>query len=216
MRSQRQLNRDVTWYEQRRCWRFKYRDPQTGARRFINCNPGKFEQAGIHLDDPGIVRKQTKRSFALARQLQARFFESLPYAGPQTTEAATPTLTAAIESYFGLFDHHAPSYGRTLRFIFAEFRDVTGDKPFDQIDDGDLKAYERHLTRRNLSRTTIRSYIKQVGMLLHFGLRKGWLRQDPRLTYRLPREELKAPNPLTDVELDAFFSWAWERKPHLA
>jgi integrase len=53
-------------------------------------------------------------------------------------------------------------------------------------------------------------------MLFHFAVKKGWLTQDPRLTYRLPKEELKEPNPFTSDELAAFFKWAWATKPHLA
>ncbi len=41
-------------------------------------------------------------------------------------------------------------------------------------------------------------------MLPRFGIRKGWLKADPRLTYRLPREHLRAPNPFSDDELEAF------------
>jgi hypothetical protein len=40
-----------------------------------------------------------------------------------------------------------------------------------------------------------RLHVRQLSMLVQFGVRKGWIREDPRLTYRLPREEVPDPNP---------------------
>ena len=40
----------------------------------------------------------------------------------------------------------------------------------------------------------------QVGMLVNFARKKSWLKQDPRLTYKPPKEELKDPNPFSDDE----------------
>lgn len=233
MTTRRQFNDAITWFGQRRCWRFKYRDPETGGRKFINCNQRQYERAGLAVDDPDVLRVKGPDSLELARRLQARVQATLPAVvlpesavAPAPAESPPPpasapacaalTVTGAIDAYFALYDHHAPTYGKTLRFIFEQFRDVVGDKPFGDVDDGDIKAYERHLSGRELSRTSVRSYIKQLGMLVNFAVRKGWLAHDPRLTYRLPRECLKAPNPMSDDELSAFFAWAWGTKPHLA
>jgi hypothetical protein len=39
----------------------------------------------------------------------------------------------------------------------------------------------------------------------NFALKKGWIRQDPRLTYKPPKEELK--DPFTDDELKRVFEF---------
>ncbi len=71
----------------------------------------------------------------------------------------------------------------------------------------ELKALERRLAGRGLANASGRSCFAQVGMLLNFALKKGWMKVDPRATYRKPREQLKDPNPLTDDELTKFFDF---------
>src|SRR5688572_24633336 len=128
VRAQRQLNDSITWFAERRVWRFKYRDPFTGERKFINCNAAKFAEAGIDLPDADVIRKKTKTAQAFARQLQTAFHESLRAVQPATFETTTPTVTAAIQRYFELYDQQAPSYRDGLRKIFEEFARVADDK----------------------------------------------------------------------------------------
>jgi integrase len=109
VRALRDVSDEILWYAQRGHWRFAYRDPYDGARRFLNCLPDRFEIAGIPLPSPDVVRRPTEE----ARRLCVRLKDEL----------------------------------------------------------------------------------------------MGWLKSDPRATYRKPKEELRDPNPFTDAELEAFFGF---------
>lgn len=204
-RAPRTVSDRLLWFAQGRCFRFAYRHPATGERAFILCNPGKFEQAGIAIPNPEIVRKKTKVAEDLCRELQRQFLASLASLRPETLTVEAPTISKAAATYLAIYDSQASGYHKTLKAIFAEFEKTIGDKPVDRITDEDLKAYERRIAKR-CGRASVRSYVKQLSMLLHFCVRKGWIKQDPRATYRLPREESKAPNPFTAAELKAFFA----------
>ena len=65
------------WFEARSCWRFPFRDPRDGKRRFLFCTPGKFRVADIDLDSEDVVRRKSNVSEGLARRLQTRFLNSL-------------------------------------------------------------------------------------------------------------------------------------------
>jgi integrase len=203
-RIERVLSTDVWWYAQRRVWRFPYRDPATRARKFMNCTPARFVAAGIHLPDPQIVRKPTKTAENLARELQRRLLAALPSVAITPIAPSPPRLSEAIERFHAMYDDRDAGYAKTLRAICAEFLDTVGDKPVERVTDEDLKAYERRIAKR-LCRASVRSYLRQLAMLIEFCVRKGWIREDPRLTYRVPREELRDPNPFNDEELRRFF-----------
>ena len=200
------------WFDARSCWRFPYRDPRDGKRRFIFCTPDKYRLAEIDLDSDDVLRRKTKVSEGLAKRLQTRFLNSLACWEPEPDDSSVPDLSHAIELYFALYDAQSPGYRKTLRAIFEEFRDTVGDKPIDRVTDEDLKFFERHLAKR-VGRTSVRSYMRQLGMLIHFAVKKGWIRQDPRLTYKLPKEELAIPNPFSMDELTRFFEIAREPVP---
>lgn len=219
MQATRELTSKIYWFKERFCWRFPYRDPTTHERKFLFCTADKFAKAGIDLPFPDVVRKNTQSALGYCQRLQDVFLRGLnaiepqpeptPIAAlaiadpPRTMPDAVPTLSAAIEAYFDLYSK-SPSYEKGLRAIFGDFTKVVGDRPLDAIRDTDLKLYERHLAGR-VGRTSVRSYLRQLGMLIHFGVRKGWIRLDPRLTYKLPKEELKEPDPFSKEELAKFF-----------
>jgi integrase len=204
IKAERQLSLDLWWYAQRECWRFPYRDPFTRERKFLNCTADRFEEAGIPLPDPTVVRKATKTAQNLAKQLQTVFLRSLRAVRPETFEQATPMLSVAIEKFHALGDDRVAGYRSTLRTICQEFLEVAGDKSVDRITDEDLKAYQNRITPR-LVLVSVRSYLRQLGMFIEFACRKGWIRADPRLTFRVPREEIRDPDPLTDDDVKAFF-----------
>jgi integrase len=206
-RTLREISDALLWFEQRSCWRFAYRDPFSLERKFFFCVPDKFHQLGIPLHDPDLVRKPTKLARELCTKLRRTFLEGLRGARPNVFAAEAPSITEAIEEYFRLYTEQAEGYRTSLRKIFTEFATAAGNKQVDEIRDADLKAYEVRLAKRGLARTTVRSYLAQAGMLINFAVKKGWLRQDPRLTYKPPREELKDPNPFTDDELKRFFEF---------
>jgi integrase len=206
VRALRDVSDEILWYAQRGHWRFAYRDPYDGARRFLNCLPDRFEIAGIPLPSPDVVRRPTEEARRLCARLKDEFMATLREARPEALETA-PVVSEVANRYFDLYDGQTPGYRASLRAIFSEFADAASDKPVDELDDVDLKNFERGLAARGLSNASIRSYLAQVGMLLNFALKKGWLRSDPRATYRKPKEELRDPNPFTDAELEAFFGF---------
>lgn len=207
----RELSDAVLWYAHGRCFRFAYRDAYTKERRFLNCLPEKFRVAGILLPNDAVVRKNTDTARDFAERLRTVFLRSLAAIVPETAIETVPTISGAIEAYFDLFEQ-SPGYRKTLRWVFETFRDIAHDKPMDHIRDTDLKSVERHFAK-TCSRTTVRSYMKQVSMLLGFSQKKGWIRCDPRLTYRLPKEELVEPNPFTPVEVALFFETVRTKGP---
>jgi site-specific recombinase XerD len=206
-RTLREISDAILWYEARSCWRFAYRDPFTLERKFAFCLPDKFRELGVPLPDAGVIRKPTKLAQDLCAKFRRAFLDGLRDARPDPGAPEAPSITAAIEEYFRLYTEQNPGYREQLQAIFAEFATTAGDKAIDEVRDVDLKAYEVRLTNRGLARTTVRSYIRQVGMLVNFAVKKGWIRQDPRLTYKLPKEELKDPNPFSDDELKRFFDF---------
>lgn len=210
-RSLRAVSAAVLWYAQRKIWRFAYRDPFTSERKFIFCTPDKFAAAGIVITDESVVRKHTKYAESLAKKLQAAFLASLGQVQALPPLPEVITVSAAAETYFALYDQQSPGYRGSLKTIFREFMLVSGDKPIAEVADTDFKAFERRLTDRGLANATVRSNIAQLGMLFNFAMKKGWLKQDPRLTYRRPKEDLKEPDPFTEQELEAFF--AFVRQP---
>jgi site-specific recombinase XerD len=209
MRALRELSDRVYWFEERKVWRFPYRDPATRARKFLNCSAARFRRAGIPLTSPDVVRKPTKTAEVLAEKLRVAFLASLNVATTVETFTASgpPTISDAIEAYFALYEQKSPSYRASLRAIFGEFLTAVGNKPIESVADLDFKTYEKGLARRGLANATQRSYIAQVGMLFHFAHKKGWIKQDPRLTYRPPKEELHDPNPMNDDDVKAFFDF---------
>jgi integrase len=122
-------------------------------------------------------------------------------------QSATPKISAAIETYFALYEQRSPGYRVSLRRIFKEFVAAASDKPIDTVTDLDFKTYEKRLASRGLANATQRTYIAQAGMLFHFAHKKGWLKRDPRVAYRPPKEELHDPNPMDDDALKAFFGF---------
>jgi site-specific recombinase XerD len=209
MRALRELSDRVYWFAQRGCWRFPYRDPCTRERKFLNCTADRFERAGISLANAETIRKQTKTAEQLAERLRTAFLASLNIATTVETFTASgpPTLSHAIAAYFALYEQKSPSYRASLRAIFGEFLTAVGNKPIESVTDLDFKTYEKGLAQRSLTNATQRSYIAQVGMLFHFAHKKGWIKQDPRITYRPPKEKLHDPNPMNDDEIRAFFDF---------
>lgn len=207
----RTLSDKIYWFAHGKCFRFPYRDPYSGKRKFLNCTPDRFASAGIHLPSSDIVRMRTKTAEDLARKLRDAFMRSLTTIKPGAAPEEVPMLSAAIEKFFELRDQSA-GYRKTLRYIFNEFKDTIGDRRMDQIRDEDLKAFERRIAKR-CGRTTTRAYLKQLGMLIHFALRKGWIRNDPRVGYKLPREKLTEPNPFSKDDLKRFFEVCKTRGP---
>ncbi len=207
-RALRPITGEVWWFAARRVWRFPYRDPFTHERKFMNCVPEKYADAGIAIPNEETVRKPTKTAEHLARQLRDAFLRSLASARPETFEAGPPTLSKAIDTFFELYgERQAPAYRKSLGAIFREFAGVAGDKAVDLVSDLDFKRYEKKLFARGCRNSGVCSKMKQLSMLFHFATRKGWLKQDPRLTYRRPKEELPEPNPFTDDEVKAFFEF---------
>ena len=202
-RAPRTVSDSLLWFPHGQCWRFAFRNPITNQRQFMNCVPGKFAQAGIALPNPDVVKKRTKVAEDLCRDLQRVFLASLPNLRPETVAAEVPTISKAADSFVLVRDGGDPGYMNTLKTIFAEFEKTVGDKPVERITDEDLKAFERRLARR-CGRVTVRAYMKQLFMLINFCVRKGWIRQDPRVTYRLPREEAISPDPYTLDEVKTF------------
>lgn len=203
-RALREISDAMLWFEQRSCWRFAYRDPFSLERKFVMCVPEKFQELGVPLADPMIVRRPTKLAMEHCAKLQRAFLDGLRQVRPETFETATPTLSVAIEKFHAMYDHRAPSYKAGLRAICGEFLEAVGDKPMDRITDEDLKAYERRIAQR-VCTTSVRSYLRQLAMFIQFAVRKGWIKEDPRLTFRMPREEIRDPNPFTDDELAKYF-----------
>ena len=203
-RAPRELSNTLEWFPSRSCFRFKFRDPHTQKVRYLYCTASKFDDAGIDLPSADAVRKNTKKAKGLARRLQTVFLHSLARLTPQPVGSGAPTLSEAAAHYFQLYNQSA-DYRATLRRIFAEFTEVVGDKPCDKLQDHDLKRFELVLADR-VGPVSVRSYIRQLGMLINFIVKKGWVRVDPRLTYRLPRETQTAPNPFSLDELKRFFA----------
>ena len=110
-RAARPLNTEITWFDQRRCYRFKYRDPFTGERKFINANAGQFEAAGIPLPDPEIVRKPTKTALTLAKQLQISFYASLQAVRPESFAASAPMISGAFDQTSAVAFRLSPALG---------------------------------------------------------------------------------------------------------
>lgn len=203
-RAPRQLTHSLEWFPAKRCFRFRFRDPFTGKRKYLYCTPGRFEQAGIALSNPEAVRKQTKKAEALASKLRTTFLASLGSVRPPAEgDQRPPVLSRACDEYFSLYSQ-SPRYRASLKRLFEEFREVVGDKRFDRVTDKDLKAFEESLAQR-VQRVTVRSYMRQLFMLINFACKKQWVLRDPRLTYRLPKEELKEPDPFSQDELEQFF-----------
>lgn len=207
----REISDEILWYAHGRCFRFAYRDVYSKERRFLNCLPEKFRVAGILLPHDSVVRKNTDTARDYAEKLQAAFLKSLAAIVPETVIETVPTINGAIEKYFELFDQ-SPGYRKTLRWVFETFRDVVGDKPMNHVRDVDLKAVERHFAK-TCRRTTLRSYLKQISMLIGFSQKQGWIIRDPRATYRMPKEELIEPNPFTPEEVALFFATVRTKGP---
>jgi len=204
-RTPRDLSRRVQWIPEKACYRFKYRDPFSGKPKLLYCVPERFREAGIPLEDPAVVRKPTKHAEALVKRLQGLFLASLGSVRLNRGMTDAPTISAAIEDYFRLYTKQSPGYRATLRRIFEEFQEIVGDKPVDQIVNHDLSAFEEHLGGR-LGVVSVRSYIRQLSMLITYCWKNGWIRKDPRATYRLPKETPKDPNPFSRDELEKFFA----------
>ena len=204
MRALREISEAVLWFEARSCWRFAYRDPFTLERKFVMCVPDKFREFGIPLASPDVVRRPTKLAQDLCCKLRRAFLDGLRQVTPVPSEPAVPLLSEAVEKFHAIGDHRNPGYQATLRAICGEFLDTVGDKSVDRLIDEDLKAYERRISQR-VGRVTVRSYLRQLAMFVEYAVRKGWLRSDPRLTFRMPREVIRDPDPFTEDEIARFF-----------
>jgi integrase len=209
-RTPRELSLKLQWFPARRCFRFKYRDPHNGKPKLFYCVPDRFRQERIPLANPDVVRKPTKTAQNLARQLQIVTLKKFQTALP---EDGVTRISAAIEEYFRMKQgRQIVGYQKTLRAIFTEFMELVGDKPVNDIRGTDLKAYEEALSGRDLSSASVRSYMRQLSMLLTYCWREGWLKRDPRLNYDLPPEEEKDPNPFSEDELTKFFDLVREQE----
>ena len=172
---------------------------------YFCCTPAKFDEAGIALPSPDIVRTNTDQARAFCRQLQHIVLGGLEQLRPQDVGRRTPTVADAIERYFDIYDRQTPDYRATLRRIFQRFQDVVGDRQVDTLVDDDLKSFERDLERDDLARESVRSYLRQLFMLIEFAWRKGWIKSDPRATYRMPPPDGKEPEPFSRDDLVRFF-----------
>lgn len=210
--TRRRLSHRLTWFPQRQCFRFRFRDPHTDALRYCYCMPERFREARIPIESDDVVRKNTKKAEQLAKRLRAAVLETMAHIVPDEMGAAqTPLVSRAAAAFMEMNDHQDEGYRRAIARILAEFAESVDDKPCAELEDADLKRFEKRYDDHAPS--TKRRYMTYVGMLTNFVVAKRWVSVDPRATYKAPKVPESEANPFTMTEVSTFFDQVAKGRP---
>lgn len=88
-------------------------------------------------------------------------------------------------------DHTIKAYQRDLK-EFYDFIYSTGDQPLDQIAYPDIRYFLGQLNERGLASKTIARKLSSLRSFFNYGLRQGWIQQDPMelVSYKVRQHHL--------------------------
>ena len=118
------------------------------------------------------------------------------------------TLQSAIEEF--LIDQqvrgNSPKtlryYRQTLRF----FTEYTGSIPVSEVTLSVCKRYFLHLSQKNVTTTTVQTYIRGLRAFLAWCYAEGYISENIPARFKLPKAQRKTVDVLTDDEIQRLFS----------
>ncbi len=120
------------------------------------------------------------------------------------------TLQNAIDEFLieqqirGNSDTTVLYYSRCLRF-FASYNGLK-DRPVASVSISDCKAYLLYLKTKNLTTTSIQSYIRALRAFLSWCYSEGYIESNIPEHFKLPKAKRKTIDVLTDDEIQRLFS----------
>lgn len=94
-------------------------------------------------------------------------------------------------------------YSRCLGF-FADF-DGSADKPINSISELDCKRYYLYLSKKEVTSTTIQTYIRALRAFLSWCYAEQYMQENIPEKFRLPKAQRKTIDVLTDNEIQRLF-----------
>jgi integrase/recombinase XerC/integrase/recombinase XerD len=117
-------------------------------------------------------------------------------------------LQMAIEEF--LIDQqvrgNTPRTVQGYRQRLGIFLSFTGDIPIGEISLPLCKRYYLHLTQRNVTSTTVQTYIRGLRAFLTWCYNEGYIAENIPARFRLPKAQRKAVDVLTDEEIRRLFA----------